>query len=443
MKVWLLRIYYLLLGFGVQVYFRRIYLSGFRHIPPGGPIWLNSSHSNAFLDSILLGLFSKRSLWYLARSDVFKNPVVAKVLNAHGLLPIYRLEEGFQGLSKNEETFATCYKKFAEGQAITIYPEGNCIRESRLRPLKKGSARIVQGLFQYEPFRSKKLPVSAVGLNYDFPDKFGSDLHVCISEPMEAADFFMQPGASSSASILAYTRQLAVQMDESHLNLVHPDASVLFYFLKRHYSDMFFDGFDSADADEKTATEFFRKQKKLANRLNRIFSHEDSEEKNRLCDAVSFLRSERIHEGFEGEGYWQAPMHLLWILPAMLLLFPIALLSLPVFLCSFYLARRIVKLPEFFSSVNLPGGVFIGLVYYVLLATGVYKVFGSFAFTMLFIPTLIAAGLLFLDARKKAFGYLRDLEVLLKMREPAYRKKADAAIFELRKLASQVNSSHG
>lgn len=79
--------------------------------------------------------FSEELGFWLAL--MFLEKAISKFLGFVGIIPIYRLLEGAEHLSKNDITFDRCSKMLSENKSIIIYSEGLCIQERRLRKLKK------------------------------------------------------------------------------------------------------------------------------------------------------------------------------------------------------------------------------------------------------------------------------------------------------------------
>jgi hypothetical protein len=80
---------------------------------------------------------------FLARANVFKNPVFNKALRAMGLLPAYRM--GYEGLShvrKNSETFEDAGNALIDGETLMLYPEGGHQDKRWLGTFKLGYLRI-------------------------------------------------------------------------------------------------------------------------------------------------------------------------------------------------------------------------------------------------------------------------------------------------------------
>ena len=107
-----------------------------------GPKIIACNHPNSFFDAINIAVHYPKPIYFLARGDAFNKPLVAAFLKSLHLIPIYRLSEGKENLSKNTETFDHCMALLKKNHTILIFSEGICVNEWNLRPLKKGTARL-------------------------------------------------------------------------------------------------------------------------------------------------------------------------------------------------------------------------------------------------------------------------------------------------------------
>lgn len=152
-------------------------------IPEDRPVLFCSNHPNAFMDALVLGSSIRRRTWFLARSDVFRKKRIAKILSFIGIIPIYRLQEGVENLSKNDETFEKCARLLEQDKAILLFSEGLCIQERRLRKLRKGTARIAFSSEEQNNWKLK-LTIVPVGINYsETPWKFRKPVFIHFGEP--------------------------------------------------------------------------------------------------------------------------------------------------------------------------------------------------------------------------------------------------------------------
>ncbi len=193
-------------------YSRKNQTTGLENIPNDRPILLCSNHPNAFMDALMLGSTVGRRTWFLARSDVFRKKTLAKFLSFVGIIPIYRLLEGAENLSKNDETFEKCAAMLEENKAIMVFSEGLCIQERRLRKLKKGTARIA---FSSEEKNDWKLNLTIipVGLNYSAtPWKFRKGLHIRFGKPLLVKDYEELYKKDKARAMNLFTRDLEERM---------------------------------------------------------------------------------------------------------------------------------------------------------------------------------------------------------------------------------------
>lgn len=127
------------------------------------PKIIGANHPNSFFDAIVIAVNYPKPIYFLARGDAFNKPLIAKFLTALHLIPIYRLSEGKSNLSKNDDTFKRCISLLKQNQTILIFSEGLCVNEWKLRPLKKGTARLAL-LARHENILN--LRIQPTNLNY-------------------------------------------------------------------------------------------------------------------------------------------------------------------------------------------------------------------------------------------------------------------------------------
>src|SRR4051812_41723096 len=116
----------------ILLYFRLRRL-GTEHVPDGGVI-LASNH-RSFLDPFLIGVCIRKPIYFVAKRELFKNPLLGWLLNCLGAFPIRR------GAS-DEESMATALALLERDQAVVIFPEGTRIRTGSLARPKRGVGRL-------------------------------------------------------------------------------------------------------------------------------------------------------------------------------------------------------------------------------------------------------------------------------------------------------------
>ncbi|HEX7904470.1 MAG TPA: 1-acyl-sn-glycerol-3-phosphate acyltransferase [Chitinophagaceae bacterium] len=156
------------------IFCRKVIINKREMLRSKGPLLLACNHPNSFLDSVILDVLFEQPIWSLARGDVFKNKITTRLLTSLKILPVYRSSEGVENLSSNYKTFEKCITIFKNNGLVQIFSEGKCINEWRLRPLKKGTARLAIRAWE-ENIPLKVLPV---GINYSSFRRFGKNIFI-------------------------------------------------------------------------------------------------------------------------------------------------------------------------------------------------------------------------------------------------------------------------
>ncbi|MBD0367431.1 MAG: 1-acyl-sn-glycerol-3-phosphate acyltransferase [Flavisolibacter sp.] len=164
----------------IKIYCRKIIINKPEWLKAKGPLLLACNHPNSFLDGIILTTLFEENIYSLARGDAFQKRY-DKLLRWLHLLPVYRTSEGVENLSYNYTTFAVCQEVFARGGLVIIFSEAGTKNEWRLRPLKKGTARLAISTWQ----KGIDLKVVPVGLNYNTFRNFGKNVFINFGEPLD------------------------------------------------------------------------------------------------------------------------------------------------------------------------------------------------------------------------------------------------------------------
>jgi glycerol-3-phosphate O-acyltransferase / dihydroxyacetone phosphate acyltransferase len=171
--LWLI---HFIFGVAISIFFRRIELFNSENLPEKSGIIFVSNHPNALIDPALLFIALPRNIAFLAKSTLFKMPVIGYLVRTVGALPLYRQKDEGADVSKNQETFAVARELLKKGGAIAIFPEGVSHNEPKLQPLKTGAARIALGTVSVgKNPGSLDLQIVPVGLYYTNKTTFRSE----------------------------------------------------------------------------------------------------------------------------------------------------------------------------------------------------------------------------------------------------------------------------
>jgi 1-acyl-sn-glycerol-3-phosphate acyltransferase len=120
-----------------HLYFRLSRI-GREHIPESGPVIFASNH-RSFLDPFILGVCSRRPIYYVAKREIFANPIVAWLVSSLGAFPVRRGE-------RDVEAIATAVELAGEGNVVAMFPHGTRQRKGLIKrhqpKAHTGAARI-------------------------------------------------------------------------------------------------------------------------------------------------------------------------------------------------------------------------------------------------------------------------------------------------------------
>ena len=173
---------------GFAFFYKTVKIKGLENVPKKKAVLFVANHQNALIDPLLIGAFIPRQLYFLTRADVFSGPLVRFLLSSVNMLPIYRIRDGRESLSKNEEVFQKCYRILNNGGTVLIFPEGSHNIQRRIRPISKGFTRIVFGAL--DQYGDHELMVVPIGINYSNARNFGSSVSIHVGEAVRANDYY-------------------------------------------------------------------------------------------------------------------------------------------------------------------------------------------------------------------------------------------------------------
>jgi 1-acyl-sn-glycerol-3-phosphate acyltransferase len=170
----------------VGTFFRDVEVLGRERIPRGVPLLLVANHVNSLIDPILvMGYLGVRPR-ILAKSTLWRHPVVAPLLLLAGAVPVYRHQDDAD-VSRNLDTFSRCRQTLADGATVLLFPEGRSHNHPHQLPLKTGAARIA--LDTEQKFPGRGLAIVPVGLTYEDKEHFGSRVLVFVGDPIPVAPY--------------------------------------------------------------------------------------------------------------------------------------------------------------------------------------------------------------------------------------------------------------
>jgi glycerol-3-phosphate dehydrogenase (NAD(P)+) len=116
-----------------HLYFRMSRI-GREHVPQEGPVIIAANH-RSFLDPFVIGTLVRRPVYFVAKKELFRKPLIAWFLNSLGAFPIDRG-------NADGDAMATAREILERGGVVVIFPEGTRTRPGTLGKPKRGVGRL-------------------------------------------------------------------------------------------------------------------------------------------------------------------------------------------------------------------------------------------------------------------------------------------------------------
>ena len=120
---------------GLQFAFGGVDVHGMHNVPPDGPLIVASNH-RSYLDPVILASFLPRRVYHMAKRELFRNPLFAKLITCFGAFPVDR--EG----TARASTFRMARTLLGLGGAVVIFPEGGIVNSIAEMGVKEGVATL-------------------------------------------------------------------------------------------------------------------------------------------------------------------------------------------------------------------------------------------------------------------------------------------------------------
>jgi 1-acyl-sn-glycerol-3-phosphate acyltransferase len=118
----------------LKVFFR-VEVINQHKVPQYGPALLCASHNTMF-DMFFLGFKLKRWIYWMAKEELFRNPLLAYVLRKLGAFPVRRRTADISSIKH-------AYRLLSENKIVGIFPQGTRARTAKRKyPAKSGAVMI-------------------------------------------------------------------------------------------------------------------------------------------------------------------------------------------------------------------------------------------------------------------------------------------------------------
>ncbi len=435
MKKWSLgyAILKVFIGIWHYLFYNKIDVTGKENIPKNEAVVFAPNHQNALMDALAIIFSSGMQPVFLARADIFSNSVISAILRYLRILPVYRIRDGADNLSKNEGVFNDSINVLKYGKAMAVFPEAAHTGYRHLRKLKKGIPRIV---FQAEEENNYSLPVKImpVGIYYTNYENMKSDILINYGEPIDIALFISVYKDNKQKGMAALRLEMENRIKELMIHVTDMD-NYDFYEKIRELNDyemmrklgLSSSSYNKFKADKETiriTEDLHDKEPEIFNMLKEktLYYFKDLEKfglKDYLFDTKAIRGINAILCTF----YFiiSLPVHIYGLL-----------FNYPVYKLLDAYIPTIIKDPQFRSSLKFGVGLVLFPLWYLLLGflSGIF--IDNFWYILAFVISLPVLGLFTLN------NWIRFKSFILDLRYFSLSRKKEPGFVKLSKMREEI-----
>jgi len=263
------------------IFYRRVIVLGRDNIDFSVPSILAPNHQNALMDAMAVLCTLDRQLIFLARADIFRKKMVAKILYFLKMLPVYRIRDGFDAVRQNDDTFRDTLRVMENRNGVVILPEGNHATFRKLRQLKKGICRIAFQTAEAKGF-SDEINIIPVGLEYSHYWRFRQVLTVVYGHPIHVSEYYESYRENPSRAIGELRDRLSDEMKKVMVHIGDEENYEAINELRSIINEKY--------SDNIRYPKLFR-DKRLVSKLNEL-READPDAYREICDETLAIRNQ-------------------------------------------------------------------------------------------------------------------------------------------------------
>ena len=207
-----------LVDYGTYNHYRSVTIKGRENLPQHDAYILAPCHQNALMDALLILLIHPRPIAFLARADIFQKKAQAKALNFLRIGPVYRIRDGRDNLSRNDQVFKNSREVLEKGVPLCLMAEGTHNDKHQMLPLVKGMFRIACGT--QKELGDKPLYIVPVGLDYDHYEDLYHNVCINIGKPIDVRPFMAEYETNEPVALNQMRQALAEGLGQQMHNVL-------------------------------------------------------------------------------------------------------------------------------------------------------------------------------------------------------------------------------
>jgi len=379
--------------FAELIIYKKIVINGKEKIPKNKPILFAPNHQNALSDPMAVLLYTPYQPVWLARADIFKNKIAASILRFMKIMPVYRIRDGKDQLTNNDQTFENSIRVLKSNGALALFPEAAHSGKRQMLMHKKAVPRIV---FMAEEKAHENIDIQIIptGIYYSSYWKFNRSVVVNFGEPVPVNDYLEAYKENPNTATLALRDKLYEAIDEQVINIRSKKHYYEFEMIREFYGTSYLE----RQNKKYSLTNLFWSDQKLTRKLDKL-EQTSPEKADSLSRAARSYQQALNKHHLRNWLFVNNKYNFLKLGGNKLLL----LLGLPFFLYGFIfnaipffaidiLVRKKIKDFAFWSTFSLVLGIILFPIFYLLELWAISALLPGIWLKLIFLFTLPFAG---------------------------------------------------
>jgi 1-acyl-sn-glycerol-3-phosphate acyltransferase len=145
-------------------------------LPNDGPMIILPKHQY-WTDIPIISLTFRPLLYFVAKKELFRYPLIREYLSLLGGLPVDRKQS-----IRTLDSFKVLVSLLRAGEKIVIFPEGKYVRNE----VGSGKSRLLQMILRFQSELGYSIPFVPVGIRYGERSGWRRRVEVCVGSPLFA-----------------------------------------------------------------------------------------------------------------------------------------------------------------------------------------------------------------------------------------------------------------
>ncbi|MDR2910328.1 MAG: 1-acyl-sn-glycerol-3-phosphate acyltransferase [Bacteroidales bacterium] len=280
-RYWILKQY---IRFADWLIHKKIVITGKDKIPKNKPIIFAPNHQNALSDPMAVLLNTSLQPVWLARADIFKSKTISSILKFLKIIPVYRMRDGRENLTKNDQTFVDSINILKNSSALALFPEAAHSGKRQMLAHKKGIPRII---FMAEEATNYDLDIQIIptGIYYSHYWKFNRTIMVNFGDPIPVKPYTEAYKENPNDA----TVQLRQKINDAILQHIINIESKKYYIDFENIREIYGRHFLNRQGKKLSYVNLFRSDQFLVSHLDKLETEKPHEIENIVSEVKNYV----------------------------------------------------------------------------------------------------------------------------------------------------------